>query len=98
MDAPNKGIVVTYHYARDGHSEIPGGITPILVDVLERQHDWLQSNFEIVSGPEFLKSYDHAFEDGKKSPCLITFDDGTRDHLETVLPILERRCLSLIHI
>ena len=64
--------------------------------MLERQLDWLQSNFEIVSGSDFLKHYGGAFKAGKKSPCLLTFDDGTRDHLETVLPILERRCLKAI--
>ena len=80
MVTPDKGIIVTYHYVRNGDREIPGGITPILVDVLERQLDWLQSNFEIVSGSDFLKQYGGAFKAGKKSPCLLTFDDGTRDH------------------
>lgn len=30
----------------------------------------------------------------KKPPCLLTFDDGTKDHAEVITPILARRGLS----
>lgn len=86
--------VVMYHYVRESlHAagETPGegvrGLTPQSfaeqVDALARTHepiDW-STLFLAMAGRGSLP----------RRCCLLTFDDGLRDHLEFVAPILEQR-------
>src|SRR4051794_33733691 len=84
------GVVMMYHYVRPDGTAIPAGIRPMLVSDFERQLDWIGERYEIVGPSQFLKWL--AGDDvGAKPPCLLTFDDGTRDHAEVVTPILARR-------
>lgn len=82
-----------YHYVRPDGDSIPAGIRPLLANEFERQLDWLERHYSVVSAAQFLRwtSGEIGLE---KPPCLLTFDDGTRDHAEVVTPILSRRNLS----
>jgi len=92
-DQQRPGVVMMYHYVRPDGAAIPAGIRPMLVSEFERQLDWLGERYEIVGPSQFLKWL--AGDDGStKPPCLLTFDDGTRDHAEVVTPILARRGLG----
>ena len=82
-----------YHYVRESRESSPDGIRPLLTGEFEEQLDWLERNFEIVSAEEFLVALKGGLGSSGKAPCLLTFDDGTRDHLEVVFPILQRRSL-----
>jgi peptidoglycan/xylan/chitin deacetylase (PgdA/CDA1 family) len=96
MPAPTSnspGLAVMYHYVRADHDTIPGGIRPLLVSEFERQLDWLQQHYCIVSATTFGHSL-ASVHNLSKPPCLLTFDDGTRDHAEVITPILARRNLS----
>jgi peptidoglycan/xylan/chitin deacetylase (PgdA/CDA1 family) len=85
--------VMMYHYVRPDGAAIPAGIRPMLVSEFERQLDWLAERYKIMAPEQFLNwlSGDYA---AAKPPCLLTFDDGTRDHAEVVAPILARRGIS----
>jgi peptidoglycan/xylan/chitin deacetylase (PgdA/CDA1 family) len=84
-------LVVMYHYVWPDEEPIPGGIRPLRASEFEEQLDWLAERYEIVGADEFLRSYR---EPSDRPPCLLTFDDGTRDQAEVAAPILARRGLS----
>jgi peptidoglycan/xylan/chitin deacetylase (PgdA/CDA1 family) len=92
--AGNRALVVMYHYVRESRGSSPAGIRPLFTNEFEKQLDWLENGFRIVSAEEFLLELNNGLKSSGKAPCLLTFDDGTRDHLEIVLPILQRRSLS----
>lgn len=98
MDRPpgpqsSRLIVVNFHHVRPApDAEFPflHGLTlaqfRAQLDVLGREHELI--------GPETL---DRACREAGSLPrraCLLTFDDGLRDHAETVLPELLRRGLT----
>ena len=78
---------VMYHYVRD----LPGSRFPrikgMLTDAFRRQVAFLKDQYEMVDLESAL-----AFIRGDYQPtrnlCLLTFDDGLKDHLTAVLPIL----------
>lgn len=82
-----------YHYVRPDGDLIPAGIRPLLASEFERQLDWLERHYSIVSPAEFGPWMSGEI-DLEKPPCLLTFDDGTRDHAEVITPILSRKSLS----
>ena len=86
-------LVVMYHYVWPDDEPAPGGIRPLRASEFEHQLDWLQERFEIVGPDGFLKSLNDG-DWNEKPPCLLTFDDGTRDHAQVVTPILSRRGLG----
>jgi peptidoglycan/xylan/chitin deacetylase (PgdA/CDA1 family) len=74
--------IVMYHYVRDG-----ARVHARTVAELERQLDHVVSRYECVGVADVV--------DGTwpENGCLLTFDDGLVEHLETVAPALERRGL-----
>ncbi len=86
-------LAVMYHYVWPDGKPVPGGIRPLLASEFEAQLDWLSERYRIVSPDDFLAEVARGSWKGKP-PCLLTFDDGTRDHAEVAAPILARRKLS----
>ena len=97
MTSPSKqnppALAVMYHYVRPDGETIPPGIRPLLASEFERQLDWLQRHYSVVSPEKFVRWMNGETE-LEKPPCLLTFDDGTRDHAKVITPILSRRNLS----
>ena len=89
-------LVVMYHYVQESMESSPQGVRPLLTRDFEKQLDWLEDNFRIVSADEFLFTVGRGWRQDDKAPCLLTFDDGTRDHLEVAVPILQRRSLPAL--
>ena len=92
--ADRPAIAVMYHYVRPDGAPIPGGIRPILVSEFERQLDYLAEHYTLAHPAEFLAWLDGEEISAQKPACVLTFDDGTRDHAEVVTPILARRGIS----
>jgi len=92
-DEHERGLVVMYHYVRADGAAVPGGIRPMMAAEFERQLDWIGERYSIVR-PEAFERWMTGEESFSKRPCLLTFDDGTRDHAEVVTPILSRRGLG----
>ena len=91
MSGPETALwVVTYHYVRDlPHTRFPR-IRGRLVSELEQQVAWLSHHCEMATLQSAL-----SFLAGKYEPsrnlCLLTFDDGLKDHYTNVMPILAQR-------
>jgi peptidoglycan/xylan/chitin deacetylase (PgdA/CDA1 family) len=79
--------VVMYHYVRRDTRGLPS--LPYLdAGDFVRQLDFFERAFGIVKRDEFVN-----WVGGGSAPAgvLLTFDDGLRDHLEVVLPVLQAR-------
>jgi peptidoglycan/xylan/chitin deacetylase (PgdA/CDA1 family) len=74
--------IVMYHYVRDG-----ARVHARTVAELEAQLDHVAREYEVVACDEVAHGAWPA------TACMLTFDDGLREHLETVAPALERRGL-----
>ena len=86
----NKLTVITYHYVREIKNSKYPKIKGLEFSGFKRQLDFLENNFEIIDVQKLL---DFA-SSGKNLPensCLLTFDDGYKDHIEYVLPELLKR-------
>ncbi|HUJ10930.1 MAG TPA: polysaccharide deacetylase family protein [Verrucomicrobiae bacterium] len=82
--------VVTYHYVRDlPHTRFPR-IRGRLVSELEQQVAWLSQHCEMATLQSALSFLAGEYEPSRDL-CLLTFDDGLKDHYTNVLSILARR-------
>lgn len=87
--------VMMYHYIRDpgDDAEAGSGIQGLSVQAFEAQLDALTRRHTFVSWPDVRM----AVQENKPlidSACLLTFDDGIRDHYINVFGILRDRNLS----
>ena len=77
-----------YHYVWEIKNSIYPRIKGLEFSKFKKQLDYLEKNFNIISPKDFLK---------KKFPeksCLLTFDDGLKDHINYVFPELIKRKLK----
>ena len=79
--------VIMYHYVLNPPKSCFPHLKGITVDAFRNQVRFLQGRYEMATLESAL-----AFVGGgyvpKQNLCLLTFDDGLRDHYENVLPIL----------
>jgi peptidoglycan/xylan/chitin deacetylase (PgdA/CDA1 family) len=89
----SKCYIVMYHYVRDTAATPYPDIKALHPADFERQLDWLQANFDVLTYPQFeaMLRGELRFE---RSTALLTFDDGFVDNYEIVYPIFQRRGLS----
>jgi peptidoglycan/xylan/chitin deacetylase (PgdA/CDA1 family) len=80
---------VMYHYVRPAAADLPHFPYLRLTD-FERQLDHFAEAYGFVGRDDFVR-----WRDGAPAPqgVLLTFDDGLSDHLEFVLPVLQKRGL-----
>jgi peptidoglycan/xylan/chitin deacetylase (PgdA/CDA1 family) len=83
-------VVVAYHYVRDlPHTRFPR-LKGLPIDVFRRQLDGFAQRFELTTLAGALE-----YLGGRRRPtrplCLLTFDDGVKEHYTDVLPILLER-------
>ena len=86
----NKLTIVTYHFVREIKNSKYPKIKGLEFSAFKRQLDFLENNYKIIDVQKLL---DFA-SSGKNLPensCLLTFDDGYKDHIEYVLPELLKR-------
>lgn len=95
MNSPLQLTVMMYHYVRDpgDESEAGSGIPGMSVKAFELQLDELAKQHTLVTWSDVRM----ALQQDKPLPgsaCLLTFDDGVRDHYINVFRILRGRGLS----
>lgn len=95
MKQPLDLTVMMYHYVRDpgDDAEQGSGIAGFPVHAFEAQLDLLSRKHTFVAWPDVRM----ALQEDKPlpfSPCLLTFDDGVRDHYVNVFRVLRDRGLS----
>lgn len=83
---PDPGVVVLiYHRVGTG----AGVELDVDAATFERQVEYLVDNHDVVTLGEALRLVAGATTVGRR-PVVLTFDDGTRDFAETVVPVLAR--------
>jgi peptidoglycan/xylan/chitin deacetylase (PgdA/CDA1 family) len=89
----NDLTIVMYHYVRNIKDSQYQNIKGLETDGFRRQLDYLSDNFNIIKAEVLI---DFVKNDIKlpKNSCLLTFDDGYKDHLTFVLPELLKRKLQ----
>lgn len=95
MNHPLDLTVMMYHYVRDpgDDAEAGSGISGMSVRAFDAQLDALSQQHTFITWPDVRKS----IQEDKPLPssaCLLTFDDGIRDHYINVFKILRERKLS----
>ena len=87
--------VMMYHYVRDrgDEAEAGSGIPGMSVQAFEAQLDELSRQHTFVTWPEVRMAL-QAAKPLPSSACLLTFDDGIRDHYFNAFKILHKRNLS----
>ncbi len=82
--------VVMYHYVRDlPRTDFPR-IKGMLTDDFRRQVNRLSENYEMASLESALAFLQGEYQP-KRNLCLLTFDDGLKEHFVEVTPMLAER-------
>jgi len=87
--------IVMYHYVRDlARTRFPE-IRGLSTDRFEGQLDYLTKHYTFCRPDEVVAAAqgDHVLP---PNACLLTFDDGLRDHYTTVFPRLEERGIAAV--
>jgi peptidoglycan/xylan/chitin deacetylase (PgdA/CDA1 family) len=89
----NSFMTVNYHYVRPIKNSSYQTIKGLELKKFINQLDYLKKNYNIISTDEITNYIIHKTKLPKKS-CLLTFDDGYKDHYRYVLPELMKRKIS----
>ena len=89
----NQVSIVMYHYVREIKNSNYPKIKGLEIAGFERQLDYLTNNFNIIKAEDVINFVKNGENLPDKS-CLLTFDDGYKDHLLFVLPELLKRNLQ----
>ena len=85
--------IVMYHYVREIKKSQYPNVKGLELEGFKRQLDYLEKNHAIISPSDFI-----AYIKGEialpDNACLLTFDDGYKDHYKYVLPELLKRKIS----
>jgi peptidoglycan/xylan/chitin deacetylase (PgdA/CDA1 family) len=82
--------IIMYHYVRPISESAYPKIKGLEVKRFIKQIDYLQKNKKIVSTEDVIKSVNKK-KDLPEGSVWLTFDDGYKDHIEFVAPILEKK-------
>lgn len=82
--------VVVYHYVLDAHRDRFPRLNGVTADELRHQVQLLSDRYEIATLESALAFIAGAYQP-PRSLCLLTFDDGLREHFEIVAPALAER-------
>lgn len=81
--------IVMYHYVREIKNSRYPKIKGLEFEGFKRQLDFLKTNYTIIKAEKLIE---FAHEGGlPEKACLLTFDDGYKDHIKYVLPELQKR-------
>jgi len=90
----NEISIIMYHYVRPlKNSEYPG-IKGLELQKFKRQLDYVEKNYHVITSDELISSVSVEGYRLPKNACLLTFDDGYKDHFDYVLPELLHRGLQ----
>ncbi len=79
-----------YHYVREIKESLYPGIKGLEFEKFKTQLDYLQSEYQIIQAEDVISSCLNGNSIPENS-CLLTFDDGYKDHIKFVLPELKSR-------
>ncbi|MFM7390252.1 MAG: polysaccharide deacetylase family protein [Vampirovibrionales bacterium] len=82
--------IVMYHYVRDVAGSRYPNIKALPTAMFERQLQHFTQHYQGLTLPQFLECLNTNGSTAPPNPLLLTFDDGYRDHIDTVAPLLNR--------
>jgi len=82
-------VGVVYHYIRDPHTARFPRIRGLTIEQFASQVAQLQERYEMATLGSALGFLQGRYK-STRSLCLLTFDDGLREHVDNVCPILVR--------
>ena len=85
--------IVMYHYVREIENSGYPGIKGLEFSGFKRQLDHLSENFNIIRAEDLICSVTEGAPLPERA-CLLTFDDGYKDHISYVMPELLSRGLQ----
>lgn len=91
----NKCTIVMYHYVRNMHETDFPDLKGRLIDDFKKQLDFISKNYNFIS----LKGYIDYINGKSNIPertCILTFDDGFKDHYTHCFPELKKRKIPAI--
>jgi peptidoglycan/xylan/chitin deacetylase (PgdA/CDA1 family) len=85
----NKITIAMYHYVRNLSQSRYKEIKGLDVGLFKEQISYLNKNYSIIRMEDLISAIDNN-ESLPPKACLLTFDDGYKDHFEYVFPILDK--------
>ncbi|MBF91571.1 MAG: hypothetical protein CMP34_02040, partial [Rickettsiales bacterium] len=89
-----KLVIMMYHRIVQRKIEFKKSPFNLTEKEFEEQIDYLEKNFSIIDYSEFKEIINEKNFNFKKTPLLLTFDDGTKDHMKFAAPILRKKKIS----
>jgi peptidoglycan/xylan/chitin deacetylase (PgdA/CDA1 family) len=89
----NELNIIMYHYVREIKNSKYPKIKGLEISGFRRQLDYFTDNFNIIKAEDVINFVKNGANLPERS-CLLTFDDGYKDHLIFVLPELLKRNLQ----
>ena len=86
--------IVMYHYVRDIEKSNFSKLKALDIKNFCNQIDFLCKNYNVISGNELISYILGEEKNLPSKACLLTFDDGYKDHIDYVLPELTKRKLK----
>ena len=80
--------ILMYHYVRKIRASKFPKIKGLELESFKKQLNFLQENFNIIDPKDLLKTKNFKLPDHS---CVLTFDDGYKDHIKYVFPELKKR-------
>ena len=82
--------IVMYHYVRNVVKKFKY-LNILSIQNFQKQIDTLIDKYQIINPKDFLNTHNLNLND-----CLLTFDDGYKDHYENVFPLLKKKKIRAI--
>jgi len=87
----SKLSIVMYHYVRPIRDSKYPQIKGLELEKFKHQLDYLEKNFQVIKAEDLLQFASGEERELPSNACLLTFDDGYKDHIDYVFPELIRR-------
>ena len=88
-----KCTTVMYHYVRNMHETNYPNIKGLLIKRFIGQLNYILRNYKVIRLEDYIE-FLHGNKSIPNNSCILTFDDGFKDHYLNVFPILKREKLA----
>ena len=89
----NNITIITYHYVRDINKKNLPNLKILEIKKFKKQINYIKKKYNVLSFSQ-INDCIKQNKDFPKNSCWLTFDDGYKDHIKNVLPILLKNNLT----
>jgi len=80
--------IIIYHYVREIKRSNYPKIKGLEIEGFKRQLNYLEKHYNIINPKDLINNTESKL---RGNSCLLTFDDGLKDHIDYVLDELNKR-------